>query len=313
MLEQWDMYKLILKDNYSSTASKFYLTGLYQKHFELTTDINSDGLLYADWQDYDWAVSLNRPGIIDHLWDPMVHNYKIQDTDNLKILRSNGWFDLVNEPIYYKTIGLDKITATNENSKTFLMLMNMKKPHRDRIWNQIQPYIGNAIYSYQGNGISLQGSNDIVKNTGDWQRYVNPDWYNLTKFSLVVESQILNNPDNTPADPSEKSLKPFAFKHPMIVWGPPKTLSWLRSWGFETFDNCIDESYDLEFNNDKRLAMIIREVKRLIAAPADYFVTAETQRRLDINYNRFYDIDWGLNQLEEKVFKVIKEHGAKHG
>jgi hypothetical protein len=91
------------------------------------------------------------------------------------------------------------------------------------------------------------------------------------------------------------------------------TLSWLRSWGFETFDNCIDESYDLEFDNNKRLLMIIKEVERLAATPADNFVTAETQRRLDKNYNRFYDIDWGLNLLDERVFKVIKEHSAKHG
>jgi hypothetical protein len=306
------MCKLILKDNYSSTASKFHLEDLYRQHFEITTDTNSDGLLYVDWQDYDWAVNLNRPGIIDHLWDPMIYNRKIQDTDMLKVLRSNGWFDLVNEPLWYKSIGWDKITATNENSKTFLMLMNMKKPHRDQIWTKIQPYLDQAIYSYQGHGVSLHGESDIDRTNGNWQRHVNPKWYNLTKFSLVVESQILSNTDNTPADPSEKSLKPFAYKHPMIIWGPPMTLSWLRSWGFETFDNCIDESYDLEFNNNKRLSMIIREIERLIATPADYFVTAETQRRLDINYNRFYDIDWGLKQLEEKVFKVIKEHNAKH-
>ena len=307
------MLKLILKKDSFSSATAHYLEKLYQKHFEITTDLNSNGLIYADWRDYDWAVSLDRPGIIDHLWDPMEQDTKIQDTDKLKVIRSNGWFDLVNEPLWYKSEGLDQFTATNENSKTFLMLMNLKKPHRTLMWNCIRPYIDNAIYSYQGHGMPLQGSTDIARSAASWQRHLNPEWYNLTKFSLVVESQILRNADNTPVDPSEKSLKPFAFKHPMVIWGPPMTLAWLRTWGFETFDNCIDESYDLEFDNSKRLSMIIKEVERLNATPADYFVTEETQRRLDKNYNRFYDTDWGLRQLEEKLFDVIKEYGAKYG
>jgi len=307
------MSKLILKADSWCTANAFYLEELYRSKFEVTTDLNSDGIIYADWKDYKWAVELNRPGIIDHLWDPMEQDPQIKDNENLKVLRSDGWFDLVNEPLWYTALGLDEFTASCENTKTFLMLMNIKKPHRDQIWNSIRPYLNNAIYSYHGRGIPVTGSIDIDVGIGNWQRHVNPDWYNLTKFSLVVESQLLKHNDNTPVDPSEKSLKPFAFKHPMIVWGPPLTLSWLRSWGFETFDNCIDERYDLEFDNAKRLSMIIEEVKRLINTPKDYFNTAETRRRFDINYNRFYNLDWARQQLEERVFVVIKEHGAKYG
>lgn len=307
------MLKLILKADSWCSANAFYLEEFYKSHFEITTDLNSTGLIYADWKDYKWAASLNRPGIIDHLWDPKEQDPQIQDNKNLKVLRSNGWFDLVNEPLWYTASGLDQFTATNDNTKTFLMLMNLRKAHRDQIWNNISPYLTQAIYSYQGRGIPLTGSSDINPTNGNWQRYINPDWYNLTKFSVVVESQICKHADNTPVDPSEKSLKPFAFKHPMIVWGPPMTLAWLRSWGFETFDNCIDESYDLEFNNYKRLLMIIKEVERLTNTPKDYFESGETQRRLDVNYKRFYDLDWAKQQLKERVFDVIKAHGAAHG
>jgi hypothetical protein len=106
---------------------------------------------------------------------------------------------------------------------------------------------------------------------------------------------------------SEKVLKPIAFKHPFITWAPPGYLAWLRTWGFKTFSHCIDESYDIERDHEKRLDMIITEVARLNATPDDYFITDTTQKILNHNYERFYDLTWAEHQLEEKLFKVIKD------
>jgi hypothetical protein len=120
---------------------------------------------------------------------------------------------------------------------------------------------------------------------------------------LVVESGITN-------EHSEKILKPCAFGHPFVVWGPPGYLKWLQQWGFETFNNCIDESYDLEKNHEKRLRLIVEEVKRLNQTPKDYFEDSETQRRLAANYKRFYDTQWAKNQIEEKLINVIKKYSS---
>ena len=292
--------RLILKADSWSNAESEFLQHLFEQHFELSHDLDSDGIIYAHWQDWEWAKSLNRPAIIDHLWDPW-QNPEIQDTKNLKVIRSDGWFCIANECLWYKALGLDEYKCHIWNRKNFLMLMNYQRPHRDQIWRAIQPHLSNSLYSYHGVGQKIEGDLPRVALSGTWQRHLNRDWYDLTKYSLVVETDI------QPGTHSEKILKPCAFGHPFIAWAPAGYLKWLRSWGFETFDNCIDESYDLEQDDDKRLAMIIEEVARLNGTMWDYFMDIETQRRLDVNRKRFYNVEWAHQQFE-KYFDAIKQH-----
>lgn len=62
---------------------------------------------------------------------------------------------------------------------------------------------------------------------------------------------------------SEKIFKPVIKKHPFIVLAAPYTLAKLRHIGYKTFDGIVDESYDSEINDFKRMSMIVREIKRL--------------------------------------------------
>lgn len=61
---------------------------------------------------------------------------------------------------------------------------------------------------------------------------------------------------------SEKIWKPIGHSQPFILAGPSKSLQYLKSIGFKTFHPFIDESYDLENNDYKRLEMIIKEVDK---------------------------------------------------
>ena len=292
--------KLILKKDRWSNATAFFLEDLYRKHFEISHDLDDEGIVYVHWQDWEWAKSLNRPAIIDHLWDPW-QNPHIKDTEYLKVIRSDGWFCIANECLWYRDLGYDQYQAKNTNDRTFLMLINYQRQHRDQIWDKIQPHLDNALYSYQDRGVTIEG--DIAREPGPWQRYLNKDWYDRTAFSLVVESGIEQGVH------SEKVLKPLAFRQPFVVWGPQGYLKWLRTWGFETFNNCIDESYDLEEDNEKRLEMVVKEVDRLIELDPDYFNDETTQQTLDNNYKRFYNIEWATKQFE-KYFDEIKQYSS---
>lgn len=84
--------------------------------------------------------------------------------------------------------------------------------------------------------------------------------YKETAFSLVSETLFFNNIGRFL---SEKIYKPIAYHHPFILVGQPFTLSLLREMGYKTFSPYIDESYDNETDNIKRLKMIVSEVKRL--------------------------------------------------
>lgn len=87
-------------------------------------------------------------------------------------------------------------------------------------------------------------------------------YYNNTYFSLITETNYFKN-HNSAIFFSEKIFKPIAEIHPFIVVGRPKSLEKLRLVGYKTFSSIINESYDLEEDDAKRLSMIVEETKRL--------------------------------------------------
>lgn len=62
---------------------------------------------------------------------------------------------------------------------------------------------------------------------------------------------------------TEKIFKPIVSYRPFILAGAPGNLKYLRSYGFKTFSDFIDESYDSETDNTKRLYMIVDEIEKL--------------------------------------------------
>jgi len=56
---------------------------------------------------------------------------------------------------------------------------------------------------------------------------------------------------------SEKIFKPAIYFQPFVLIGQYKGLEYLRKIGYKTFSAVIDESYDLEKDNEKRLIMAI--------------------------------------------------------
>ena len=84
--------------------------------------------------------------------------------------------------------------------------------------------------------------------------------YEDSYFSVVSETYFFKNIGRTF---TEKTFKPILYKHPFILMSNPNSLPLLRELGYRTFHPFIDESYDNETNNTKRLRMILDEVERL--------------------------------------------------
>lgn len=94
--------------------------------------------------------------------------------------------------------------------------------------------------------------------------------YQRTRFSIVAESEMTNMIWRF----TEKSIKPFANGHPMIVFGNPLTLHFLRELGFGTFGGLIDESYDEIMRPTERFDAAFEEVKRLAAMTHSEWIRA---------------------------------------
>lgn len=84
--------------------------------------------------------------------------------------------------------------------------------------------------------------------------------YEDSYFSIVSETYFFKTIGRTF---TEKTFKPILYKHPFILMSNPNSLTLLKKLGYKTFHPFIDESYDNETNNVKRLRMILNEVNRL--------------------------------------------------
>lgn len=104
-------------------------------------------------------------------------------------------------------------------------------------------------------------TNDLTVNQAEMTKSTE-EYYANTYFSIVSETNFYQ--DWGPGIfASEKTFKPIKMKHPFILLNRPHSLGMLRKIGYQTFDGIIDESYDREENDQKRMMMVLEETKRL--------------------------------------------------
>jgi hypothetical protein len=175
----------------------------------------------------------------------------------------------------------------NKNfSKKFLMPIGAKREWRDRVVERLSPYLEDAYWSYTRRGTVLPGESQGVKRHD--QRYFNPMWYDDTCFSVVVEScNAQSLTAELPVFVTEKTFKPMSGLQPFMVIGGAGILSYLRSQGFETYDNVFDESYDTETDFDRKLDIINDNIQRYVKEP----YSTKTLKKIKHNFNLFYNVD----------------------
>jgi hypothetical protein len=69
---------------------------------------------------------------------------------------------------------------------------------------------------------------------------------------IVTESRFAQPTGNI----SEKTIRAIFYQKPFILVAPPYSLEHLKNYGFKTFSDFWDESYDYETNHEKRLIKI---------------------------------------------------------
>jgi hypothetical protein len=98
---------------------------------------------------------------------------------------------------------------------------------------------------------------------------------------------------------SEKLFKGFMYRTPFIVYGQHGILKLLKDKGFKTFDWLIDESYDWEIDNIKRLDMIMKEVDKLLNTPFDVILNKIQQHSQDLIHNRYWAEEFAKNEIDK--------------
>ena len=89
---------------------------------------------------------------------------------------------------------------------------------------------------------------------------------------------------------TEKTFKAIALEMPFVLVAPAGSLEYLRSYGFKTFADVFDESYDQEIDDILRIEKVVKLLKEL-----DMLSVKERQQihqaclsTVEHNYNHFY-------------------------
>jgi len=89
---------------------------------------------------------------------------------------------------------------------------------------------------------------------------------------------------------TEKSLRAFVNKRPMLLLGPRHSLSYLKSYGFQTWGDFWDESYDDIEDPWQRMEAVLEIVKTLNAMSLDDMEKMLDKMKpiLDHNFRHFF-------------------------
>jgi len=213
------------------------------------------------------------------------------------------------------------------------VLLSKRSPFKDfliynRAWSGTREYrlkfaelvVDHDLYSYCNMGFNSQDSIDyrqhqyqnkkfqiqrqdleqyFFHNTSDSSAsadYCAHD-YQTTNIEVVLETLF----DDDRLQLTEKILRPIACGHPFILVATQGSLEYLRSYGFKTFDNIIDETYDIIADPLERLQAILLEIKRIAMLPHDAKQKVYDSMRSIANYNRqrFFSIEWHNHLINE--------------
>lgn len=105
-------------------------------------------------------------------------------------------------------------------------------------------------------------------------------------WHLVTETVFYHNKLHL----TEKIFKPIVAQRPFMLAAAPGNLAYLKSYGFETFDRWIDESYDTITDSDQRLQAIVDQTQRLCSMSTDDLkeMHREMMPVLEHNFHHFY-------------------------
>lgn len=124
------------------------------------------------------------------------------------------------------------------------------------------------------------------------------DFYKHIACDIVVET-VFNYPYPYI---SEKTLRSFACKRMLIVLGPAGVLNLLKSKGFETFNDIINEEYDNIQDPIQRFNAVVTEIKKMCNTPLDVIKTYMKK-----NSDKFEHNFINLKNLQELELQKIAQ------
>jgi hypothetical protein len=135
------------------------------------------------------------------------------------------------------------------------------------------------------------------------------DYNSLDYIQTAIEVVLETVFDDTKWHLTEKTLRPIACGHPFILVSTPGSLQYLKRYGFQTFGEYIDESYDSIQDPVKRLEAVVKLMQSIANLPDQQLQKLHDQLAVICKYNkdRFFSKEF-FNQVVDE-FKTNIDHG----
>lgn len=116
---------------------------------------------------------------------------------------------------------------------------------------------------------------------------------------------------------TEKIFKPIIAHRPFMLLAAPGNLEYLKSYGFKTFDQWWDESYDTETDPDLRIKKVVDNINMLCQLSDSDLkqMYNEMLPVLEHNFNHFYYGEFQkiiVQEMSDNFEKVLKQMNVGH-
>jgi hypothetical protein len=246
--------------------------------------------------------------------------------NNAMVHKWMDWFHTSN--YFYKEIQPnflnEKLTPHQNKPKYFDILLGCQRTHRDFVYNYIienNLKDKNIITYHKRWNIDLRQSDEFISEYDGVEFIETPQHtihqvnyygyrmtlsqvipltvYNQTYYTLIAETNAVNHFNFY----TEKTVKPLIAGRLIIAIAGQYYLKNLKSFGFRTFDNVIDESYDNEPDQNIRWTRALDQLKYLCTQdPVEVY--AKIKDAVEHNRRLIVEKDW-YNDFRQQLNSVI--------
>ena len=116
---------------------------------------------------------------------------------------------------------------------------------------------------------------------------------------------------------TEKVFKPMVMSQAFILFAPPGSLEYLKSYGFRTFGDVWDESYDKEPDSKRRMGKLLDLITDLATIDQDRFkdLCEKSLPIIDHNRKRFFSEEFQnalINEMRSNFSLALLEQNQGH-
>lgn len=263
-------------------------TDLLRNYFQYAFDLSQHGYLHRI--DDSVIVALLMKNLSFPIWCTSEENSQdIEKFSRVGIVPCYYWYHAFISRDWFRHWQYNKSLAVKDKSHCRYRFLIYSRDHtgtrgyRKDVLDQLRPLADKISYNWAGEQtVSPEYSAKI-------------DVHDAQSSAIHLVAETLFHTDKRYL--TEKIFKPIVMSQPFLVFSAPGTLAYLRRYGFQTFDQVWDESYDMITDHSRRLQAVCEIVKTLAALPQDEFQSMYCQCLSVIDHNRRHFFNHGFIDL----------------